>query len=103
MALSPKMGAAVAGCFLMIAAYAPAWAGSADRATTNATVAGEPSLLATIYPLVNVSVQHTAQKPCTPDKLYSSHDVVGDPDSCFMSKVDVRGSSVGPGGFSGAL
>ncbi len=103
MAFSSKLAATVAGSLLIMAAYAPAFAGSADTATPSAQSAtAAPSILAAVSPLLNTSEQHTAPKNCKADSLYSAHDVIGDSSACFISKVDVR-AGVGNGAVSGGV
>lgn len=97
---STKLAAAVMSGVLLVAAYAPAWAGSASDPSTAATTASagsDRSLVNVLSPVLNVSAQHQAQKNCKADTLYSQHSVVGDPDACFMSKVDVRAGSINTG------
>jgi hypothetical protein len=102
MSVSTKLAAAVVGGLLFATAYAPAWAQSVDAKApatpASSGVSGGQSILGIVAPLLNTTAQHQAQKNCKADSLYSAHDVVGDSESCFVSKVDVRGaSSVGFG------
>jgi hypothetical protein len=39
--------------------------------------------------------QHAPQKTYTPGRLYSQHDVVGDPEACFINRLDGRGAPSG--------
>jgi hypothetical protein len=104
MSVSTKLAAAVVGGLLFAATYVPAWAQSADvkapAAQSASGVGASQYVLGVVSPLLNNTTQHTAQRNCKADSLYSAHDVVGDSDSCFISKVDARGSSsVGLGIF----
>jgi hypothetical protein len=75
------------------AVASPAASGVADT--------GSHSLLGIITPALTDPVAHRAQKTCDAGKLYSSHDVVGDPEACFMGRLDVHGgmSSGSTGAF----
>ncbi len=78
----------------------PAGAQSTDTVATKSAsgVSGAQDILGILSPLLNNATQHATPKNCKPDSLYSAHDVIGDSDSCFVSKVDVRGgSTVGNG------
>ena len=101
MVLSTKLAAAVMGGLLLAAVYTPAWAGSANDTSTagasSAAAGSDRSLVSVLSPLLNVSTPHQAQKSCKPDSLYSQHSVVGDPEACFISRVDVRSSAATPG------
>ena len=96
MAVSTKL-AAVVGGLLLATTYAPAWAQStsapAPAAQSAGAVSGGQYLLGVVAPLLNNTTQHAAQKNCKADSLYSAHDVVGDSESCFISKVDARASA----------
>jgi hypothetical protein len=106
MAVSTKLAAAVMGGLLLAAVYTPAWAGSANDPSTagasSAAAGSDRSLVSVLSPILAVNTPHQAQKNCKADSLYSQHSVVGDPDACFMSHFDVRGSSITPG-LGGAL
>jgi hypothetical protein len=101
MSVSTKMAVAVIGGLLFAAAYAPAWAQSVDAKAPAAQAAsgltGGQYILGVVTPLLNATTRHEAQKNCKADSLYSAHDVVGDPESCFVSRVDVRASSINAG------
>ncbi|MGO9265259.1 MAG: hypothetical protein ACLQBA_10305 [Candidatus Binataceae bacterium] len=66
------------------AAAAPVSVGSA------VTEPSDKSLLGILTPMLTDPAIHAAQKGCNPDRLYSQHDVVGDPEACFMGRFDVR-------------
>src|SRR5258708_1333364 len=104
MSVSTKLAAAVVGGLLFATTYAPAWAQSADAKAPAVQSASSPGagqyMLGVISPLLNNMTQHAAQKSCRAESLYSAHDVIGDPDSCFVSKIDARGpATVGFGIF----
>ena len=86
---------------LLGSACARGWAAdsaAAAPASVDAPVAdpGDKSLLGILTPVLTEPAAHPAQKNCTPDQLYSQHDVVGDPEACFRGRFDVRtGSAVG--------
>ncbi len=69
--------------------------------TSDAANTGNRSLLSIITPALTDPVEHRAGKTCGAGKLYSSHDVVGDPEACFMGRLDVHGgmSSGSTGAF----
>jgi len=90
------------GGLLLAVSYAPAWAGDTSVAAPSAIApVADHSLVGVLSPLLTDTVQHKAQKTCKSDSLYSQHSVVGDPDACFISRVDVRGvaSASGVGGI----
>ncbi len=98
MSVSTKLAAVVVGGLLFATTYAPASAQSVDaKAPASQSVSGAPSVLGVIAPLLNNTTQHVAQKHCKADSLYSAHDVVGDSESCFISKVDARTNAPGVG------
>src|SRR5208282_2547367 len=107
MMVSTKLAAAVMGGLLLAVSYAPAWAGSATDASAAAPSVMAPSadrsLVGVLSPLLADAAPHQAQKTCKADSLYSQHSVVGDPDACFISKIDARAGSAGGAGFSGGL
>jgi hypothetical protein len=95
MTVSTKVAAIVVGGLLL--AYGPARAQSTQAAAPATASAGAvtngQSVLGFIAPLLNSSVEHKAAKNCKPDSLYSQHSVVGDPNACFVGKLDVRQSA----------
>lgn len=101
MVVSTKLAAAVMGGLMLAAAYAPAWAGSANDPTAAApsqsAAVADRSLVGVLSPFLAVAAPHEAQKNCKPDTLYSHHDVVGDADACFVNRFDVRASAISPG------
>jgi hypothetical protein len=98
--VSTKLVAAVTGGLMLAMAYTPAFADPASAsATTQAAIGGTSnrSLTGFLSPMLTDVGPHPAQKTCKPDTLYSQHSVVGDPDACFVSQLDVRASSVNVG------
>jgi len=102
MVVSMKLAAAVMGGLLIAAVSAPAWAGSAKDATitgspgdSTSTDASSPtrgvdrSLIGALSPFLADAVPHEAQKRCATDSLYSQHDVNGDPDACYLNRINV--------------
>jgi hypothetical protein len=63
----------------------------------------DKSLLGILTPMLTDPATHAAQKDCKPDQLYSQHDVVGDPEACFMGRYDVRSGSASVGATAPAL
>ena len=97
MAVTTKLATLAMGGFMLVAAYTPALAGSGSSvdqsvASTSPSVATGSVLSALGF---NDVVAHPVKKTCKAETLYSQHDVIGDPDACFVGKFDVRsGSSV---------
>jgi hypothetical protein len=108
MVFSTKLAAAAMSGLLLAAIYTPAsaWAGSANDATTTAASSStgvsttspgassrvpvtNQSLLGVLSPILTDVVPHEAQKRCEPSTLYSVHDVNGDPDACYLNRVNV--------------
>ena len=98
------VAAAISG-LLIGAASAPAW--SADQ-TTSTVVNGRPALadagqtstgvgyrspLSFLGSAITEAVPHEQPKTCTHSGLYSQHDVVGDPESCFLGRVTIPGGT----------
>jgi hypothetical protein len=96
------MAGTLAG-FLMIGASPSTWANPPSSETTGANQApattsrADRSLLGMLAPILTDPAQHAPQKTCKPGTLYSAHDVVGDPDACFMGRLDGRSGT--PNGF----
>ena len=105
MIVSTKLVAAVTGGLMLAMAYTPAFAQSATATSAAAQSAVAPtangSMLGILSTLATDVGPHQAQKPCKADTLYSQHSVVGDPNACFMSKVDARAGATLPGGVIG--
>jgi hypothetical protein len=105
MVVSTRLAAAVMGGILLAAACTPAWAGSANDTTTRgaptstgaSTFSGasspvpgaDHSLVGVLNPLLADTTPHAAPKSCKADTLYSQHDVIGDPNACFLNRVNV--------------
>ena len=106
MAVSKKLIAGAVGGLLLVASYAPVWAGSGEPVASpnqqGSVVSGDSTLLGALTPLFADAVEHKAQPNCKADTLYSGHDVVGDSEACLLSHVDVRAGGINPG-ISGAL
>jgi hypothetical protein len=45
---------------------------------------------------LRASVSRQEESNCKPSHLYSSHDVVGDPQTCIMNRLDLSGGGVAP-------
>ena len=45
------------------------------------------SLLAVLGSVMTASAKHEEKAPCEAPHLYSQHDVVGDPEACFMGQA----------------
>jgi hypothetical protein len=104
MFISRRTLVALAAGVLLTAASAQAQPTAKQPLATPAPGAvntGSRSLLGLIAPALTDPVAHRAQKTCDAGKLYSSHDVVGDPEACFMGRLDVHGgmSSGSTGAF----
>jgi hypothetical protein len=105
MVVSTRLAAAVIGGLLLAAAYTPAWAGSANDTMTSggsmsagaststgassSAPSADRSLIGVLSPFLADTAPHEAQKRCKADALYSQHDVIGDPDACFLNRVNV--------------
>jgi ABC-type proline/glycine betaine transport system substrate-binding protein len=96
MVFQKKLAIAAMGALLLTTASA--WAGPADTQTpAAASLSGESSMLNFLKPLMSdADIRARQQKTCSPDTLYSSHDVVGDADSCFVNKLDSRNGATNP-------
>ena len=96
------MAGTLAG-FLMIGASPSTWASPPSSETTGAnqapaaTSGPNRSLLGMLAPILTEPAQHAAPKTCKPGALYSEHDVVGDPEACFMGRLNLRNGA--PGAF----
>jgi hypothetical protein len=102
--LKRTVTAALAGMLIGVA-NAPAWsAASATSAVTNEPAAadaqGIPAVIGYRSPLgflgsvMTEAVPHDRPKTCRASQLYSQHDVVGDPESCFMGRITLPGGAV---------
>jgi hypothetical protein len=86
---------------LLFGIGAPVWAGSAEQAgpTSAQVIPANPNegntLLGMITPLLtatDTSPRHP-QGQCKRGQLYSQHDVVGDPEACFMGRLTIGNGS----------
>jgi hypothetical protein len=102
------MASALAG-FLVFGASAPIWAnppeGSVNAATPAPATAksADRSMMGMLAPILADPAQHAPRKTCKPSEVYSQHDVVGDPEACFMGRLDVHGAPQGFGGGVGGF
>ncbi len=101
MTISNKVTSGVLSGFLLMAACVPALAGPGNqRATvsTQSTTAAnrDQAILGFLESITPASVQPRVQR-CKPETLYSQHDVIGDPDACFLNHFDVRAGGVNQG------
>jgi hypothetical protein len=83
---------------LMSGAGVPAWSATAvsqgstatQASSTNTTVQSATSVLGSLeFP--QVDSRPDAIKNCKPGRLYSAHDVVGDPQACIMGSFSGLG------------
>jgi hypothetical protein len=101
-----KTVAVVLSALLIGSASAPAWSATADALTPTdaevmpATSVVKSSMLGFLKPLVTDTELHQARKSCRSPQLYSQHDVVGDPEACFMGRFTLPGPGFTAGGVS---
>lgn len=106
---SKKLMAGALVGLLTLGTYAPTWANPPDTGTTNAPQAAvtpgnaNRSRMGLLAPILTAPTAHEAARACKPDDLYSQHDVVGDPDSCFLNRLDLRGTGSMQGGYPGTF
>jgi hypothetical protein len=97
--LRTKVAIALSG-LLLGSVSAPAWSATADvlapidAEVMPATNAVQSSLLDFLKPITVDSELHQSRKSCKSPQMYSQHDVVGDPEACFMGQINL------PGGFT---
>jgi hypothetical protein len=81
----------ISGLFISAAALPARFASAQEPAPINAQVqpagTADHSLLAILGSVVSESPRHQAKAPCKSPYLYSQHDVVGDPEACFMGQA----------------
>jgi hypothetical protein len=81
----------ISGLFISAAALPARFASAEGPAPINARVepAGnaDHSLLAILGSVLSESPRHQVKAPCKSPYLYSQHDVVGDPEACFMGQA----------------
>ena len=86
---------------LVLSWHAPAWSGdSAATAPNVQSTLANPSGTSLLGMLNSVLTGTTNDPPkpekrCKPSQLYSGHDVVGDPETCIMGRLNVSGGSTG--------
>jgi len=88
---------------LLIGTARPAWSASAQQSqqmptrSAAAQTSHDSPLVLSILGMIIPQVEHEVQTQphCTASQLYSQHDVVGDPQSCFMSTVDAPSGATG--------
>jgi len=85
---------------LLFGISAPAWSGTAGQAApTNAQVMPANSNSNTLLGLLSSILTGTdpgprqPKDPCKASHLYSQHDVVGDPEACFMGRYTIGNGS----------
>jgi hypothetical protein len=107
MVVSKRLAAAAMGGLLLVV-YTPAWAGSANDmtmsngsrpagaatsvSTSSSSSPGsgaDRSLVGALNPLLADTAPHKAAKSCKADTLYSQHDVIGDPNACYVYRVSI--------------
>ena len=88
---------------LLIGAARPAWSASAQQSQQVSTssaatqTSNDSPLVLSVLGMIIPQVEHEVQtQPHCKGLLYSQHDVVGDPQSCFVSVVDAPSGAVGP-------
>ena len=92
---------AVMGLGLMLTFAAPAWSGdSAAPAVHTQDASANPygnSILGMLNSILTASRTEEPQQErrCRPSELYSQHDVVGDPEACFMGRYGFGSGSNG--------
>jgi hypothetical protein len=85
---------------LMFGLGALAWSASSDQLPIDAQVVpagpNSNSLLYVLKPVATSdSTPHQPKQNCRAPQMYSQHDVVGDPEGCFMGRYTIGGGSVG--------
>jgi hypothetical protein len=101
MGILKKTAAVMISGLVIGTACVPAWSATAnDPAPVNAQVmpadASGGSLLGILNSALTDTPRHEPQKDCKSPSLYSQHDVVGDPEACFLGRVNVPTGSVAP-------
>ena len=93
-----KTTAAVLVSGLLIGAVGPASAQQSQQPSTPSAAAqtsnSSPAVLS-ILGMIIPQVEHEVPQ-CKTSLVYSQHDVVGDPQSCFMSVVDAPYGAASP-------
>ena len=85
---------------LLVGIGAPAWAGTAEQAApANARIAAANPYGNTLLGMLSSVLTDTDPSPrqprnqCGASHLYSQHDVVGDPEGCFMGRYTIGSGS----------
>ena len=98
--LKKTAAVAISGLFISSAAMPTRFARGEHPALIDAQQpAGnaDHSLLAILGSVLSESTKHQAKAPCKSPYLYSQHDVVGDPEACFMGQATFGGSTATSG------
>lgn len=89
---------------LLFGITAPAWSGTAEQAAPiDAQVMPANSNSNTLLGMLNSVLTRTDPGPrqpkdqCKASHLYSWHDVVGDPDACFMGRLAIGHGTMAAG------
>jgi hypothetical protein len=89
---------------LLFGIGAPAWSGTAEQAAPiNAQVMPASPNGNTLLGMISSVLTDTDTSPrqpkgqCKASQLYSQHDVVGDPEACFMGQYTIGGGSTAAG------
>lgn len=109
MGKSKRLASGAMAAMLIIGAYAPAWAGPSQNAPT--TPAQDPvapgndagSLAGIMGSFLTEHADHRSAKQCKPGSMYTEHDVVGDPESCFINRLGIPSGMAGAPGFAGGI
>jgi hypothetical protein len=94
--------AIVSGLLIAVSGTAGWSASNNDSGTAVTQKAAEPAVsaqLETVLPMLKNPEHHEASKNCKAPGLYSSHDVVGDPEACFMGRINAQT----PAGLGGTI
>ena len=94
----------VSGLFIAAAAIPVRSANAIQPASVNAqagpVIKADHSLLAVLGSVLTESARHEAKVPCKAPYLYSQHDVVGDPEACFMGQATFGSGATATSGES---
>ena len=89
---------------LLFGIGAPAWSGTAEQvAPIDAEVMPVSPQGNTLYDMLGSILTPTDTSPsqtrghCRSPQLYSQHDVVGDPEACFLGRYTIGGSTSAAG------
>jgi hypothetical protein len=91
----------ISGLFITAGAMPTRFARAEQPAPIDAQVepaaSADHSLLGILGSVLSESTKHQAKAPCKSPYLYSQHDVVGDPEACFMGQATFGGSTATSG------